>query len=1346
MYCIENYLTVLHSQTALTKAGKLTKLLSVFILAVIFGSAPIPPNAFGQIVHEETQTGSSSGSVTVATSVNLTGVNGHLYLATISSRPKRSVQSMQGLDLNWTLVKSKCAGGNTTSIEVWMAQGTPTGNEVVTATFSSVPTTAVIAVSRYSGAASVNPIGNVIAGNTNGLLTAGSCSGGVASNAYGFNITTIAANALVYGAVAIKGRTHTPGAGYKERGEVRQVGGPSGSATSAVAVEDKTIASASTVLVNGSFGGAVDWAMVGVEIKPQPILQYTLSVNTIGSGNVTLNPSGGTYNDGQVVTLTATPAAGFQFSGWSGHLSGSTNPATITMNGNKTVTAIFTESAPNGGLIVHEETQIGASTNSTTVITSANLTGMSGQLYLAAISSRPKISVQSVSGLNLTWTLVKSKCAGRNTTGIEVWMAQATPGEGTPVGSDAVTATFASPTDAAVIAVSRYSGVATTNPVGNSIAGNTNGLLGNGVCSGGADNTSYSFDAATTVNGAVFYSAVALKARTHTPGAGYVERAETQQIKGAFTSSLAVQDKSIQTAGNVTVNGSFNDIVDWAFVGLEIKPPQYTLTMNQTGSGSVSLNPAGGVYTKDTVVTLTATAHADSGYEFSGWSGDLSGSTNPATITMNDNKSVTATFTPIQYTLTVNTIGSGSVTLNPAGGIYNWGTMVTLTATANSGFQFDNWSGDLSGSANPAMITINGNKSIAAVFGSTAPNNQILHQETQTGASSGSMVTTAASLFGVKNHLYLAAISTRPRVQVTAVSGLGLSWTLVKSQCSGRGLTGVELWMAQGTPTSNSAIAATLASAPDNAVIAVSRYSGANTAAPLGSVISGNTHGLDGVCSLGTDAISYSFDLATSTNGTMVYGAVALRSGDYTPGTGYTERADLVQGSGGNSAALAVQDKSVASASTVAVNGSFHDNRDYAVVAVEIQPSLTLTVNLLGAGSVALNPPGGVYNSGTVVQLTAAPAAGFQFNGWAGNLSGSTNPRNITMNGSKTVLAKFTPISSGDQIVLEEIQTGVSTNAATVTTSANLIGVQDHLYLAVIATKARVHLDGVSGLGLNWTLVDYQCSGRGSTMVEIWMAQGTPTMNEPVTATMPAATTSGVMTVLRYSGVNTASPLGNMVSGNTHGEEGVCTLATDSDAYSFYLTTTVNDAVIFSAAALRSKTHTAGAGYTERVEISQGAPNEAAALAVMDKTIASPSTIQVNGTLNDDTDWAMSAVEINPKASMSKREAFLENATTLPSAFQLEPNYPNPFNPSTVINFSLPVPSQVKLRVYDVNGHVVRTLVAGAMKPGRHSIRWNGRNEFNRIVAAGMYIYKINAEDESGRHLFTQTRRMIFLK
>lgn len=155
--------------------------------------------------------------------------------------------------------------------------------------------------------------------------------------------------------------------------------------------------------------------------------------------------------------------------------------------------------------------------------------------------------------------------------------------------------------------------------------------------------------------------------------------------------------------------------------------PNYRLTVNvsPSGAGSVVLEPSGGVYVAGTTVTLTAQANI--GYVFNGWSGDLSGSQNPATILMNSNKTVTANFvqqstTTQTYTLTVYVFpqAAGSVTLSPAGGRYQGGTQVRVVAVANEGYVFDHWEGDLVGNETEKTVIMDSNKTVIAVFVSSS--------------------------------------------------------------------------------------------------------------------------------------------------------------------------------------------------------------------------------------------------------------------------------------------------------------------------------------------------------------------------------------------------------------------------------------------------------------------------------------------------------------------------------------------------------------------------------------------------------------------------------------------------
>jgi uncharacterized repeat protein (TIGR02543 family) len=140
-----------------------------------------------------------------------------------------------------------------------------------------------------------------------------------------------------------------------------------------------------------------------------------------------------------------------------------------------------------------------------------------------------------------------------------------------------------------------------------------------------------------------------------------------------------------------------------------------TIAMNVVGSGSVAIDPAKTHYDCGEVVTLTAVANP--GWAFDGWSGDVSGMTNPVTVTMMESKSITATFLGDEaYVLSTDIIGSGIVARDPDQASYYYGDVVTLTATPDAGWVFDGWSGDVSGMTNPVTVTMTANTSVTATF------------------------------------------------------------------------------------------------------------------------------------------------------------------------------------------------------------------------------------------------------------------------------------------------------------------------------------------------------------------------------------------------------------------------------------------------------------------------------------------------------------------------------------------------------------------------------------------------------------------------------------------------------
>ncbi|MFC1475808.1 putative Ig domain-containing protein [Candidatus Zixiibacteriota bacterium] len=88
-----------------------------------------------------------------------------------------------------------------------------------------------------------------------------------------------------------------------------------------------------------------------------------------------------------------------------------------------------------------------------------------------------------------------------------------------------------------------------------------------------------------------------------------------------------------------------------------------------------------------------------------------------------------------------------------------------------------------------------------------------------------------------------------------------------------------------------------------------------------------------------------------------------------------------------------------------------------------------------------------------------------------------------------------------------------------------------------------------------------------------------------------------------------------------------------------------------------------------------------------------------------------------------------EESGSLPTNFALSQNYPNPFNAHTTIEYALPRSAHVEITVHNVLGERVRTLVNQIQQAGYHSIRWDGKNEYTKIVASGIYFYKLKAGD-----------------
>jgi uncharacterized repeat protein (TIGR02543 family) len=357
---------------------------------------------------------------------------------------------------------------------------------------------------------------------------------------------------------------------------------------------------------------------------------YILTVNYDDEkGSVILDPPGGIYVFMMSVNITAVAADGWSFTEWSGNVSGMDNPLTITMDGDKTVTANFARSSYTltiniigSGSVTKDPDQSeykpGTNVDITAVAADGwSFTGWSG----------------NVSGMDnpLTITMDEDKT---------------------------VTATFIE---------KKYK--LTIN------------IFGSGSVT--KDPNQLEYNSGASVN------------MTAEPADGWTFAGWSGSISGTALSQAIIMDSDKIVTANFT-------------------QAKYTLTVNIDGSGNIRKDPDQLEYNSGASVNMTAEP-AD-GWTFAGWSGSINGTANPQNIIIDTNKTVTASFTQNTYNLTINVIGNGEVAKNPDQVAYIYGAEVQLSAIPHSGWVFDSWSGALTGHENTKSVTVNDNFTIQANF------------------------------------------------------------------------------------------------------------------------------------------------------------------------------------------------------------------------------------------------------------------------------------------------------------------------------------------------------------------------------------------------------------------------------------------------------------------------------------------------------------------------------------------------------------------------------------------------------------------------------------------------------
>lgn len=108
--------------------------------------------------------------------------------------------------------------------------------------------------------------------------------------------------------------------------------------------------------------------------------------------------------------------------------------------------------------------------------------------------------------------------------------------------------------------------------------------------------------------------------------------------------------------------------------------------------------------------------------------------------------------------------------------------------------------------------------------------------------------------------------------------------------------------------------------------------------------------------------------------------------------------------------------------------------------------------------------------------------------------------------------------------------------------------------------------------------------------------------------------------------------------------------------------------------------------------------------------------------------------------------AAVNEEAAVPQQFALHQNFPNPFNPETMIRFDLPEAGQVEMNVYDFNGRRVRQLLAAFMPAGRHRLFWNGQDDNGWPAHSGVYFLVLRAHLSSSSNKMQAMRKIILLK
>jgi regulation of enolase protein 1 (concanavalin A-like superfamily) len=396
---------------------------------------------------------------------------------------------------------------------------------------------------------------------------------------------------------------------------------------------------------------------------------------------------------------------------------------------------------------------------------------------------------------------------------------------------------------------------------------------------------------------------------------------------------------------------AYTSVVDYFFnAASPIEPEDGTplsVDLSTAGNGTATKTPDLPSYVCGAEVAINATPAV--GWNFTGWSGDFNSTNASETVVIDGPKSITANFTAIPYTLSINVANQGTggdqnkVEKDPDKETYVYNDVVNLTAVPQPGWTFVSWSGAVTGPELSKSLTMRKDESVTATFKQEqyTLNLQVVNNGIGSGGTTTVTPNKPAYVYGDVVEL---KAEPKPGWKFDGWSGAVNSTALT----------------VEYTVTGNASVTATYTQELYDLNI---------------QIISGGV-GEGGVVLKNPDKSKY------------VYGDVVALIADPNCGWTFTEWGGALSGNN--------------PVEVVNITGNTN------VTAKFTQEKYKLKITLDGPGNVAVSPKKDDYYCGDVVTLTAVPAVNYFFGGWSGDLTGAQNPVDYTIEGNTNITARFT--------------------------------------------------------------------------------------------------------------------------------------------------------------------------------------------------------------------------------------------------------------------------------------------------------------------------------------------------